>query len=217
MPSHHVADIEIYGHVMKVILEPYAADVPARVITMATSYLVPSVASILKIGDAGTLGPVKPKDAETPKLGNVRSAKTFQEAVQETLSFFGKWPKELGEMIVDPDDPCPGMFGRIKVLQIHLEDEFSYCSGVYVGKTVNMRGRFNAHRAGKTSNGESILMLALHEFPNEDQALVAERKLTDLILSVGMHMYGDMKSFGGRGKVKGHGRAVVYALFAVRD
>lgn len=100
---------------------------------------------------------------------------------------------------------------------------FAFVSGAYVGKTTNPANRFRSHVRTKASASasataeEAVLMVVLARFECELEALRIERILTDALWCVGVPRFErpGYQPFGGKGRVRGHGPAWVYALVVV--
>ena len=114
-----------------------------------------------------------------------------------------------------PDENVKVLVDRVTAVKGLFEKNFKWVSGVYVGKSLNMRVRFNNHMKLKRKPDEMVAMIALEVFteddvPQEDKlrwkmnpgvlALHYERLLTDAILEQGIETYAETQEAGGGGR-----------------
>ena len=136
-------------------------------------------------------------------------------------SFWGPWPADgplADAPAVHATDPLKGLAARVAALHDFARDSFACVVGVYVGKTMVPWARFDLHRREKLDEGEAIMMALLHQFPNQDQALMAERRLTDVLMALGVKRYEREEPFEGKGAVSSEDApSFVYALVVVAE
>lgn len=145
----------------------------------------------------------------------------LKSSVSHVDAMWGAWPNDgtFGVInVVDGANPIPAMAERVVALDAYAKFMFKRMCGTYVGKTTTVRARFDDHRRRKLRDDETLIMVLLHEFPDEDEAFLAERRLTDVLMAMGVKQYDREQQFGGKG---GHARtalsAFVYAMVVVGE
>lgn len=88
--------------------------------------------------------------------------------------FICEWAFEFDDRVellskdFHPERNVKIMLNRIKKVYGLFQRTFAHVSGVYVGKTTNMRSRFNHHMKTKSKEEESLAMIGLNVFRDED-------------------------------------------------
>lgn len=161
-------------------------------------------------------------------------------AVEPIHSFYvSNWWNEFDELKEEqlhknnnPRDNVAIMLRRVEAVQDLLHDTFSEISGVYIGKTCQMKVRFVKHEQQKRKTGHMLVMVAIAVFgeqdiPQEDIerwgfnvdvfGLNYERLLSKAVIDAGMKVYGDSEEAagGGRANSRREDDVTVYALYSV--
>ena len=127
------------------------------------------------------------------------------------------------------------MLNRVKLVYDLFKRSFKSVSGIYIGKSVNMRVRFNHHQRQKKKDGHMLAMITIALFtpgdvPSEDVgrwdmssevvALNYERLLTRAVLDAGLPTFGPNEEPGGGGRSADDvaaREAAVYMLLSVSN
>ena len=131
------------------------------------------------------------------------------------------WNYEFGDVAnriskdFNPDQNTAILLSRVKLVYELFKAAFVAVSGVYVGKSVNTRVRFNHHQRNKSKEGHMLAMVAIEVFtgddvPEQDRVrwkmnaetlgLHYERLLTEAVKEV-MPVYDDSEETGGGGRI----------------
>jgi hypothetical protein len=123
---------------------------------------------------------------------------------------------------------------RVEAIHLLFKRNFTRVSGVYIGKTLNIRVRFNSHMKQKRKPNEMLTMIALvlfteEDVPREDRqrwkmnpdvlSLHYERLLTEAIVEHGIETYGETQEAGGGGRATSgvSKQAALYMLLSVSN
>ena len=114
-----------------------------------------------------------------------------------------------------PDQNTTILLKRVQLVYELFKARFVTVSGVYVGKSINTRVRFNHHQRNKSKEGHMIAMVAIEVFtaddvPQQDRlrwrmnaetlGLHYERLLTEAVKDV-LPVYEDSEETGGGGRI----------------
>ena len=149
------------------------------------------------------------------------------------------WNYEFGDQAVrlskevDPEKNTAILLNRVKLVYNLFKEAFANVSGVYVGKSVNQRVRFNHHQRKKKKEGCMLAMVAIALFTAEDVplldikrwrmntetlALHYERLLTEAVQESGLEVFEESEEPGGGGRCgKKAKESVVYVLLSVSN
>jgi hypothetical protein len=116
---------------------------------------------------------------------------------------------------VEPEENVKVMLNRVRLVYALFRKTFTTVSGVYIGKSVNMRVRFNHHQRQKKKENHMLAMVAIGVFTAVDVpalelkrwrmnaetlALQYERLLTEAVIEEGLEVYNDSEEAGGGGR-----------------
>ena len=146
-----------------------------------------------------------------------------RELTPECSFFVSAWANEFNDAEelskeADPSENVQIMLKRVLMTYRFCKLNFDHVSGVYIGKSANLRVRFNGHYKRKTRPDEAIVILTVATFTEDDVpevdrdrwamnaevlALNYERLLMQAVLLSGTPTYDDTKEEGGGGRSSG--------------
>jgi hypothetical protein len=153
--------------------------------------------------------------------------------VSEWTNEFGKEDGILSKH-AEPEVNVEILLKRVKSVYNLFTASFDRVSGIYIGKSCNMRVRFNHHQRSKKKSDESLAMIGVALFtdedvPDQDQrrwkmksdqlAMNYERLLLQAVVDSGLPIFEDSEEVGGGGRSSGHmtKQVAVYMLVSIAN
>lgn len=163
-----------------------------------------------------------------------------KELTPQSSFLVSEWTYEFNDRdwilsnLANPEENVRVMLQRVQYIYTLFKQSFTYVSGVYIGKSVNCRVRFNHHMRNKKKPNQSIAMIAIALFTNEDVAqqdrqrwemtcevigFQYERLLAKAITQEGLPTFEESLEPGGGGRAGGHQvrDCVVYMLLIISN
>jgi hypothetical protein len=129
----------------------------------------------------------------------------------------------------EPEENVYRMLKRVEDVYRFFKQSFTQVSGIYIGKSTNLRSRFNHHMKSKKKPEESLAMIGVGLFVEEDVhpsdrerwkmtcevlGFQYERLLTDAVIKSTLPMFEDTQEPGGGGRCGGENttECIVYML-----
>jgi hypothetical protein len=141
------------------------------------------------------------------------------EVLNDTHSFYGEWNGDVARFFCfdqKKDQPTVQLIvQRAIAFYKGLACRFAHTSGVYIGECIKRRtGKRLYDHLTKAGEGEAIVMVALHTFPTQKEAKLAEKDVQHALWAAQCPLYENLNDQDGSSSTR-DGESVVYALLVV--